>query len=116
MATLRRFHFNRKAAAAFAARFYLFKQDYAKVVEYASSALGSVVVENLRPWNSTLTDLQYFQLEAEYTKSTTKGNLLLQEALSEWGRSYPSIRYGLGDKIANQLFARANVSGDYLCL
>ncbi len=111
--TAPRFHFNRKAAAAFAARFYLFKQDYAKVVEYASTALGSVVVENLRPWNSTLTDLQYYQLEAEYTKSTTKGNLLLQEALSEWGRSYPSIRYGLGDKVANQLFARPNVSGAF---
>jgi starch-binding outer membrane protein, SusD/RagB family len=108
-----RFHFNRKAAAAFAARFYLFKREYEKVVTYATEALGSSVIENLRPWNSVLTNLQYAELEAEYTKSTTRGNLLLQEANSLWGRSYPYIRYGMGDKVVNQLFIRRNVSGSY---
>ena len=60
-----------------------------------------------------LQDLQYFELQAEYTKSSTKGNLLLQEALSIWGRSYASIRYGMGDKVVNELFLRPNVSGSY---
>lgn len=106
-----KFHFNEKAAGAFAARFYLFKREYDKVITYASSALGSAVVESIRPWNSVLTELQYFELEAEYTKATTKGNFLLQEAPSVWGRSYPGIRYGLGDLIANDIFQRDNVSG-----
>jgi starch-binding outer membrane protein, SusD/RagB family len=108
-----KFHFNKRAAAAFAARFYLFKQDYARVITYASAALGSSATENLRPWNTVLTDLQYYELQAEYTKSTTKGNLLLQEALSIWGRSYPSIRYGLGDKVGNEVLFRSNVSGGF---
>jgi hypothetical protein len=108
-----RFHFNKRAAAAFAARFYLFKQEYDKVITYATAALGSAVEENLRPWNSQLTNLQYFELQAEYTKSTTKGNLLLQEALSIWGRSYPSIRYGLGDLVATQVLINRNVSGGF---
>lgn len=108
-----KFHFNKRAAAAFAARFYLFKQDYDKVITYATAALGSSVTENLRPWNTTLTSLQYYELQAEYTKSTTRGNLLLQEALSIWGRSYASVRYGLGDRVGNQVLFNENVSGGF---
>lgn len=108
-----KFHFNKKAAAAFAARFYLFKQEYDKVITYASEALGKAVTENLRPWNSTLTNLQYYELQAEYTKSTTRGNLLLQEAQSIWGRSYPTIRYGLGDRVGNAVLFKPNVSGGF---
>jgi hypothetical protein len=111
--TAPRFHFNRRAAAAFAARFYLFKQEWDKVVSYANAALGNSATENLRPWNSILTNLQYAELEAEYTKSTTQGNLLLQESNSVWGRSYASIRYGLGDQITNELFLRPNVTGNF---
>lgn len=35
-----KYHFNRKAAYAFAARFYLFARDYEKVEKYATIALG----------------------------------------------------------------------------
>lgn len=111
--TAPRFHFNRRAAAAFAARFYLFKQEYDKVITHATAALGSSPAENLRPWNTVLTNLQYAELEAEYTKSTTQGNLLLQEANSIWGRSYASIRYGLGDNVTTDVFSRPNVSGGF---
>jgi len=111
--TAPKFHFNRRAAAAFAARFYLFKRDYEKVVSYATQALGSAPVENLRPWNSVLSNLQYVELQAEYTKSTVRGNLLLQEANSIWGRAYPSLRYGLGNNIASQLLFRPNVTGNF---
>jgi hypothetical protein len=108
-----RFHFNKQAAAAFAARFYLFKRDYANVVKYASQALSSNPAENLRPWNSTFGNLEYYELQAEYTKSQTPGNLLLQETNSIWGRSYASMRYGMGDQVVNQLFASPNVTGGY---
>ncbi|MBD0280110.1 MAG: RagB/SusD family nutrient uptake outer membrane protein, partial [Flavisolibacter sp.] len=36
-----RYHFNRAAANAFAARFYLFKKDYNKVIQFANGALPS---------------------------------------------------------------------------
>ncbi|MCQ2348553.1 MAG: RagB/SusD family nutrient uptake outer membrane protein [Paludibacteraceae bacterium] len=36
-----KYHFNKSAAYAFAARFYLFKRDYNKVIEYADKVLGS---------------------------------------------------------------------------
>ena len=35
-----KWHFNINAAHAFAARFYLFKRDYAKVIEHANAVLG----------------------------------------------------------------------------
>lgn len=106
-----KFHFNKRAAAAFAARFYLFKQDYAQVITYASLALPGDAVDNIRPWNTILTNLQYNELETEYTKSTLKGNLLLQEANSFWGDAYPSLRFGIGQKIATNLLIQNNVSG-----
>ncbi len=108
-----RFHFNRRAANAFAARFYMFKREFDKVITYATAALGNSPVENLRPWNSTLTNLQYLELQAEYTKSTTPGNLLLQEAESIWGRSYASARYGMGNQVVNELFSTENVTGGF---
>ncbi len=109
--TAPKFHFNKKAAAAFAARFYMFKRDYNSVVAYATQALGTTATESLRNWNTALTSLQYYELEAEYTKSSERGNLLLQEANSIWGRAYPSIRYGLGQSIATQLLQSRNVTG-----
>jgi tetratricopeptide (TPR) repeat protein len=108
-----KFHFNKKAAAAFAARFYMFKQDYEKVVTYANVALGTDPVQNLRPWNTVLTNLQYNELQAEYTKATTTGNLLLQEAPSVWGRAYPGLRYGMGEQVYRSVIGTPNVSGGF---
>ncbi|MBA2762625.1 MAG: RagB/SusD family nutrient uptake outer membrane protein, partial [Segetibacter sp.] len=49
-----KYHFNRAAANAFAARFYLFKKDYAKVIQYANQAVpGNNFAANLRGWNSS---------------------------------------------------------------
>jgi len=39
--TVPRYHFNQKAAYAFAARFYLYKRDYAMVEKYANMVLGT---------------------------------------------------------------------------
>jgi starch-binding outer membrane protein, SusD/RagB family len=111
--TAPKFHFNRNAAAAFAARFYLFKRDYNSVITYANQVLGTTPADKLRPWNTTLKSMQYLELQAEYTRSSLQGNLLLQEANSVWGRSYASLRYGLGPKVANAILFSTNVSGWY---
>jgi tetratricopeptide (TPR) repeat protein len=108
-----KFHFNRNAANAFAARFYLFKRDNNSVITHATQVLSTTPADRLRPWNSTFKTLQYLELQAEYTRSSVTGNLLLQEANSVWGRSYASLRYGLGPKIANELLFETNVSGWY---
>lgn len=109
--TAPKFHFNKQASAAFAARFYLFKKDYASVVTYAGQALTGATADNLRPWNTTLRNMQYYDLQAEYSKATLKGNLMLQEANTYWGSNYPSIRFGMGETVLTKLFNTANVSG-----
>ena len=111
--TAPKFHFNRLAAAAFACRFYMFKKDYNSAINYASQALTGNVADNLRPWNTTLANLQYYDLQAEYTKATIRGNLMLQEANSVWGRSYPSLRYGLGNDVFTKIFNTTNPTGWY---
>jgi len=111
--TAPKFHFNKQAAAAFATRFYMFKQDYAAAITYAQQALTGAVADNMRPWNTVLADLQYNELKAEYTKSTLRGNLLLQESQSVWGRSYPSLRYGLGTAVFTKIFNTPNPTGWY---
>lgn len=48
-----KYHFNRLAAYAFAARFYLYYMKWDKVVEYADAALGEDASIMLRDWSAT---------------------------------------------------------------
>lgn len=109
--TVPRYHFTRAAAHAFAARYYLFKRDYAKVVEHANQVFASGnVVSVLRPWNTTYLNITYLELFARYAKATEPANLLLVETVSWWARNYYSLRYGLTARIQDQIFGN-NVTG-----
>jgi len=51
--TAPKYHFNVNAAHAFAARFYLFKRDYKKVIEHANAVLGTdsaTIYSQLMDW------------------------------------------------------------------
>lgn len=103
-----KYHFNRAAANAFAARFYLFKKDYAKAIQYANEAVpGNNFATNLRGWNSTyqnITDVT--ELFKIYAKSTEPSNLLLVETKSLWGRNFYRVRYGTSEEKQDQIFPR----------
>lgn len=106
-----KYHFNKAAANAFAARFYLFKRDYQKVVTYTDNVFpGGNIKTNLRPWVTVYSQLTGNEMEAIYTKATETANLLLVEAPSNWARSYGSYRYGLQTDLANYLFDSPNVT------
>lgn len=106
-----RYHFNRAAANAFAARFYLFKKDYNKVIQYANAAIpSSNVVSVLRPWNTTYRTMTYNELYAVYAKATEPANLLLIETGSLWGRNYYRVRYGLDATKRDEILGE-NVTG-----
>lgn len=91
-----KFHFTPDAANAFAARFYLYKGDFAKSIAYASKVLGSNPTAKARDWK------YYISLNANrmvrpeaYISSTEKSNLLLQTVYSEWGAViYGGYQYG----------------------
>ena len=106
-----RYHFNLAAANAFAARFYLFKRDYNKVVQHANRALpNSNVAAVLRPWNTTYRTMTYNELYAVYAKATEPANLLLIETQSLWGRNYFTVRYSL-DAVKQDEILSENVTG-----
>lgn len=106
-----KFHFTQKAARAFASRFYLFKRDYAKTISNSNLAITGNVADNLRPWNTTYSDLQVLELRAIYTKAEEPANILLQEANSVWGRSFAAYRYGMYNNINGSLLNGPNPTG-----
>lgn len=94
-----RYHFNKAAAHAFAARFYLFKKEYQKVIDHASQvAPGGNFTTIMRPWNTTYRNMTYNELWAVYQAASQPANLLLTETSSLWGRSYYTYQYSLDSK------------------
>lgn len=95
-----KFHFNTEAAKAFAARFYLYKGDFAKAITYATEVLGADPTAKARDWDaySALNMNQQIRPEA-WVSADEKCNFLLQTVYSEWGAI--SGPYRLGDKYAH---------------
>ncbi|MBT1689122.1 RagB/SusD family nutrient uptake outer membrane protein [Dawidia soli] len=102
-----KFHFNQKAAHAFAARFYLYKGDWEKVIEQADIVLGSGSPDVLiRDWVSpSVNTLTYAQRTAQYSAATERANLMVSWPGSLQGRNYASYRYGLTPAKVDELFA-----------
>ena len=110
--TAPKFHFTQQAAHAFASRFYMFKGDYNQVIAHSSAVFGSADPATLiRDQVSLYDTLQYAQLGLAYTSSSSNGNILLQEAQSNYFDSYASYRYGYGLGLFNNVINGANVTG-----
>lgn len=106
-----RYHFNRSATYAFATRFYLFKKDYQKVVEYANQVFpNNDLASNMRPWNTIYKSMSPGVIWDTYAKATEKANLLLVETQSLYGRYVAQYRYGLTYNIQRQVLG-SNVTG-----
>ena len=103
-----KYHFNKAAAYAFAARFYLFKKDYLKVIQYANLAVpGNSFSSNLRGWNTSYKDItDVTELFKIYAKATENANLLLVETSSLWSRNYYTTRYGFDENKQSIVFPR----------
>lgn len=83
-----KYHFNTKAAYAFAARFYLYYHKYDKVIEYATKALGSSPANYLRDY-SKYKDLAGSQdIFNAYIQSGENANFMLLPAYSMAARVF----------------------------
>lgn len=80
-----KYHFNRKAAYAFAARFFLYYRKYDRVIACATEALGSSPLVSLRDWSYAGRTTTYEIRGNEYIDSDNKANWLLMPAHSLWG-------------------------------
>lgn len=90
-----KFHFTPDAGNAFAARFYLYKGDFDKAIQYASKVLGGNPAAKARDWD------YYFSLNANgqvrpqaYVNASEKCNFLLLPVYSEWGAIHGPYLYG----------------------
>lgn len=84
--TVPKYHFNKKAAYAFATRFFLFYQKWDKAEEYASLCLGSSPKTMLRDWKNMAGMTQDYEVIAKhYIDATLNCNLLLLTAYSKMG-------------------------------
>ena len=105
-----RYHFNTRAACAFAARFYLYymqedKSNLDKAIYYANRVLGTSTPENLRDWQ-TLGKVSIVNGERAnaFVSADSKANLLLLSTNSYWewlyGPTSVGFKYTHNDKIA----------------
>ncbi|WP_300600744.1 RagB/SusD family nutrient uptake outer membrane protein [Niabella sp.] len=112
-----KYHFNSQAAHAFAARFYLFKGEWDKVIQHVSAILpANDFKENIRQYNGSLYNLTYTEHRIEYTKADKSWNLLLANTYSNFQRGSSSIgaagnaRYSFGE-LKKNLYGKTTVFG-----
>jgi tetratricopeptide (TPR) repeat protein len=89
-----KYHFNRRAAYAFAARFNLFYGEWEKTIEYATVALGNHPEELLRDWNAMDEFVNVEDWNLHYISSERPSNFLLltQRSIYEYNIGY-GVRY-----------------------
>ena len=104
--TVPKYHFNKKAAYAFAARFYLYYGKLDKSVRYATECLGSEPAAMLRDWEYQAKMTQkYDPIVEHYIDASLNCNLLLMTAYSKMGLAfgpyYVYSRYAHGNYLAS---------------
>ena len=120
--TAPKYHFNTNAAHAFAARYYLFKRDYNKVIEHANEVLGT----DSTSFQRMVTDLSQFSgcsSLSDYANvwhdPSLAGNLLLVDTYSLMQRRLFGYRYSYaGPAASNALMIRSNhrsLWSGYIC-
>ena len=96
-----KYHFNVKAAYAFAARFNLYYHKYDKAIEYASKVLGNDPKNMLRNVADAM-ELGAEDYSNNYIQSSEPANLMLLTAYSLVGRSFLDsnfLRYAMNREI-----------------
>ncbi|MDQ8053023.1 MAG: RagB/SusD family nutrient uptake outer membrane protein [Pedobacter sp.] len=106
------YHFTKKAAYAFGARYWLFRRDYAKVVEYANLAFPSNnFAANVRPWFAFAAPTGgSTEIAMNMSSATNQGNLLLAETTSWLARNYKTTIYSVSQNRLNAITAPLGIS------
>ena len=102
-----KYHFNVAASNAFAARFYLAKREYDKVVKYATAAFKGNDPEALRNdfWDHQEDFIEFEDGARYYTSIERPGNFMLMDTYTEWFRRWGNRFFTMGDGL------RASIQG-----
>ena len=91
-----KYHFNKQASLAFAARFFLFYQKWDLAVKYANECLGSNPKSLLRDWD----EMQSYGITNDltpranlYIKASNKCNFFVQPTISMAGAFFSNFSY-----------------------
>lgn len=101
-----KYHFNRAAANTFASRFYLYKgDDWQKVVDYSTAALGTNPAVKLRDLSGKYKAMGLDEQLAEYSKAVEPANFLLASTPTYWFYYFQAtLQYGYTTPIKKKLF------------
>jgi hypothetical protein len=89
-----KYRFNKRAANAFAARFYLYKRQWDKVIQYADLAIGATPEESakyMRNWNGEWPTFE--RIVHAYTDAQSANNFMLLATASWFQRLNSAPRY-----------------------
>lgn len=113
-----KYHFNVNAAHAFAARFYLYKRDYDKVIEHADAVLGtdpSILPDKLLKLSNFETCVTYTDYVNRWIDPEDNNNLMLLSTNSRYSRHLRGYRYAWNGKALDEtIYHSAFKSGDYV--
>lgn len=107
-ATLK-YHFNRRAAAAFLAEVFLAMEKWEDAKKYADIAVGdNPALRNLEGYKQFTSPTEYSN---GYISADEPSNLMIQATRSLWGRHYKQQRFGHAGAIARTQTFRSIVPG-----
>lgn len=106
-----KYHFNKQAANAFAARFYLVTRDYKKAFDYANEALGGPDVDPSQYMSTVWQHLDDFYYIIDFGKfqnniDKPRNFMLIATYSTAWRRNVDSCRYA-----CNREAKRATIQG-----
>ncbi len=106
-----KYHFNKKAAYAFASRFYLFKADWQRAKQYADYVLGADSKADLKPWYKYEQKYRFNRedLYKDYSATDNPANLLLSTTESRWARNLKTQAYATTDKQMDDIFNKQGI-------
>ena len=105
---VQKYHFNKKAAYAFAARFYLYYEKWEKAKEYADKLLGSNPAASLRNYAALQAmplsnSSQAVKIAEAYCSVEAECNLLVQTSVSNAGMALAPWNYAKRYALTNYL-------------
>ena len=100
-----KYHFNSAAANTFASRFYLYKGEWQKVIDYSNAAMGSIPAAKLRDLSGKYKAMGLNEQVAEYSLATEPANFMLTSNVTYWFYYFQAVvQYSYTPVIKQELF------------
>lgn len=107
-----KYHFNKKAAYAFAVRFFSYTGQWQEVIDYSAYVLGQQPAKAITSFLD-ISDLQTDERTAYYASEQNPSNLLLTVTESLWYKYYVDGRFGLDEPTFQRVVGRSGAKTLY---